>query len=102
MDERKRNEAVARAVEFFGNSQRAMGAALGGIAQSVVSEWLVGDRPVPEQRCAQIEYLSGAAVTCEELLPSHKWVRVRDRTWPHKAGRPLVDVAAMAVSREAP
>jgi hypothetical protein len=28
------------------------------------------------------------------LRPDVTWVRVKDKKWPHKGGRPLMDVAA--------
>lgn len=91
MDEKLRtpNEAVIRAVALFG-SQHKMAMKL-GIRQSTVSEWCIGQAPVPEGRCAQIEWLLGADVTCEEMRPRNQWVRVVDAKWPHPKGRPLVD-----------
>lgn len=66
------------------------------ISQSVISEWACGRRPVPAGRCAQVEFVVGAAVTAEELRPDLKWVRVPDQAWPHPAGRPVVDVNTFA------
>lgn len=36
---------------------------------------------------------SGGKVTCEEARRDLTWVRVPDRSWPHKKGRPTLDVA---------
>ena len=91
MDEKTRepNDAAVKAVSLFG-SQHKMAQKL-GIRQSTVSEWCLGIAPIPETRCAQIEWLLGAEVTCEELRSRNKWVRVADAKWPHPKGRPLVD-----------
>ena len=57
-----------------------------------VSMWASGSRPVPLERCPQIERSTGGAVTCEELNPELNWRRIPDPTWPwHPDGRPLID-----------
>lgn len=61
-----------------------------GVKPPSVSEWIAKDR-VPEERCPAIEKETNAEITCEELRPDVNWVRVRDRKWPHRSGRPLVD-----------
>lgn len=84
-------DAISRAIEVFG-SQAAMAAAL-GVRQPTVSEWLRGERPVPEERCVAIERATEGKVTCEELRPDVTWHRVPDPAWPwHPKGKPLVDV----------
>lgn len=50
-------------------------------------------RPTPEL-AAQFELHSRGAVNVEGSLPSHQWIRVKDKAWPHAEGRPLYDVAA--------
>lgn len=49
-----------------GQSQIALAKAL-GVHQTAVSQWIAGK--VPLDRCVQIEKLTNAAVTCEDLRP---------------------------------
>lgn len=65
-----------------------------GVGQSVVSNWKARKTQIDPAYCVQIERATGAAVTCEELRADLKWVRVKDKGWPNKNGRPLVDHAA--------
>ena len=37
---------------------------------------------------------TNGAVTCEELRPDKPWRRIPDESWPHPAGRPVLDFAA--------
>lgn len=53
-------------------------------------------RPVPADRCADVELATDGAVTCEELRPDLQWLRVKDSKWPNPKGRPLLDVARAA------
>jgi DNA-binding transcriptional regulator YdaS (Cro superfamily) len=67
-------DAIERAIKCFG-SQSAMAAVL-GVKQPTVSEWLRGDRQVPAERCLLIERETtarGAPVLCEELRPDMQW-----------------------------
>lgn len=51
-----------------------------------------GQKPrVGEALCPEIERASDGAVTCESLRADVDWVRIKDATWPHPKGRPLVD-----------
>jgi DNA-binding transcriptional regulator YdaS (Cro superfamily) len=43
--------------------------------------------------CVAAEGATDGAVTCEELRPDVAWVRIKDKSWPHPHGRPLVDHA---------
>lgn len=61
------------------------------IAASLISQWKNGIRPIPDERCPEIEFATSGAVTCEELRPDVTWHRVPDANWPNPAGRPLVD-----------
>ena len=62
-----------------------------GVTASAPSMWKArGEVPMPH--CAPIERETGVA--CEELRPDLRWYRVKDKTWPHPSGRPLLDVAA--------
>ena len=66
--------AIKRAIKVVG-SQSALAEAL-GIKQPTVSEWVRGGRPLPLERCIDIERVTralGKAVTCEELRPDIPW-----------------------------
>lgn len=72
-----------------------------GIKPPTVSEWCSGIKRVPVERCAVVESFSGGAVTCEILRPDVAWSRIPDPSWPHPAGRPVIDVARLlAVAQE--
>lgn len=63
----------------------------------LVGQWSSGVRPVPFDRCPDIERASEGAVTCEEMRADLRWERKADKAWPwHPKGRPLLDVAAEA------
>lgn len=44
---------------------------------SLVSEWANGTRPVPAERCIEIERITQGAVRCEELRPDVNWAVLR-------------------------
>lgn len=60
----------------------------------LVWQWANGIKPVPAERCPDIERETAAKVTCEELRSDVRWHRVTDPAWPHPGGRPLIDVAS--------
>lgn len=43
--------------------------------------------------CVAVESATDGVVTCEDLRPDVRWVRIKDKAWPHPQGRPLVDHA---------
>lgn len=47
------------------------------IPPALLSQWKVGARPVPAERCPQIERATSGAVTCEELRPDVDWAYLR-------------------------
>jgi DNA-binding transcriptional regulator YdaS (Cro superfamily) len=55
-----------RACEIVGTAKLAM---LLEVSPQAISEWRKGKRPIPLERCAQIEKATAVAVTCEELRP---------------------------------
>lgn len=59
---------------------------------------LTGRRRTPAEHCASIERALSGEITVEQLRPDVRWHRVPDASWPHPAGRPLIDVAAAAQS----
>ncbi len=62
----------------------------------LIYQWASGTRPIPKERCPDIEYGTDGAVTVEEQRPDLQWVRVKEKGWPHHKGRPLLDVATVA------
>lgn len=50
-------------------------------------------RGIPPERCPFIERGTGGRVTVEGIRPDVHWSRIPDPTWPHPAGRPVIDVA---------
>ena len=50
-------------------------------------------RPIPDYLCPRIELAVKGKVTCEQLQPGIKWVRIKDPAWPHPEGRPLIDIS---------
>ena len=69
---------MARAVDVVGG-QTALAKACGVTAQAV-SQWVRGIRPVPVERCADIERVTGGTVTRRDLRPDD-WRRI----WPELA-----------------
>lgn len=56
---------------------------------------------IPDKRCPAIERATNGAWLCEVLCPEVIWSRIPDPTWPHPAGRPVIDPARAAnVQRE--
>lgn len=49
---------------------------------------------IPKERCPDIERLTAARFTVEQMRPDVTWQRVPDPEWPHPGGRPCIDVAA--------
>lgn len=81
-------EALKRAMAEFGTSQEFADAL--DVAQSTPFMWLERKKIPPLMRPA-IERVTKGKVACEELGDDAKWIRVRDKAWPHKSGRPLLD-----------
>ena len=69
---------MARAAEIVGG-QTALAKACGVTVQAV-SQWVRGIRPVPVERCADIERVTGGTVTRRDLRPDD-WRRI----WPELA-----------------
>lgn len=79
-------------LETSGTSQSELSRLIGAHAPDM-SRWCDGIRQVPQERCPAIEKATDGVVTCEELRPDLAWSRVRDKSWPHKLGRPVLDFA---------
>ena len=52
-----------------------------GVAPSLISQWRNGVRPIPFERCPQIESVTNGLVTRQELCPDN-WREL----WPELAG----------------
>jgi hypothetical protein len=66
-----------------------------GVAKSdaQIRQWQHGyadRRPNPDNRVA-LERATGGKVNVEEWGSDCKWKRLKDRSWPHPDGRPLLD-----------
>lgn len=70
---------IKRAAESVG-SQAALAEAI-GVRQPTVSEWARGDRPIPIERCVDIERATGRTVMRWHLRPTD-WHRI----WPELIG----------------
>jgi DNA-binding transcriptional regulator YdaS (Cro superfamily) len=49
-----------------------------GAFTSDLSSWTVGKRPVPAERCPQIEKATNGQVRCEDLRPDVAWFVLRN------------------------
>jgi DNA-binding transcriptional regulator YdaS (Cro superfamily) len=47
-----------------------------------VNQWIKGDRPVPADRCVDIEKATAGAVRCEDLRPDVDWAYLRATDCP--------------------
>lgn len=48
-----------------------------GVPFILVSQWALGKRQVPAERCPSIEEATNGMVTCEELRPDINWSILR-------------------------
>ena len=48
-----------------------------GVKAPTVSQWVNGKRPIPAERCPQIEQVTGGLVRCEDLRPDVNWAVLR-------------------------
>lgn len=86
---------IQRVVSYVG-SQAALADRL-SIKQPTVSQWVLGLRPIPAERCPDLERESEGSVRCEELRPDLTWARVADKGWRwHRKGRPVLDLTKAA------
>lgn len=73
------NAAIQRAIGVMG-SVSALAKAL-GVTSSAAVQWRDNDRPIPIERCVQIEQLTAGAVRRWDLRPDD-WHRI----WPELVG----------------
>lgn len=71
MDTKNRHEALYRACLIVGG-QAALARIL-DVTPVTVHQWVHLQRPIPSERCPDIEEATGRQVLCEELLPSFRW-----------------------------
>jgi len=53
-----------------------------GAFSSDMSSWTQGKRPVPAERCPQIEAATNGLVRCEDLRPDVQWSVLRSTAQP--------------------
>lgn len=73
------------------DEKRAASAALGtsqGHLNNVASDL----RPLSAEIAVAVESFTSGARAVEFLCPGMRWRRVRDPSWPHPKGKPLLDV----------
>ena len=66
--------------------QAAMARAL-GVKPPTVNQWIKADRPVPAERCPDIESLTGGVIRCERLRPDVNWIYLRATDCNTSAGQ---------------
>lgn len=69
------SNAILKAAELMGG-QASLARAM-GVQPPTVNQWAKGDRPVPAERCPQIEAITSGGVRCEELRPDVNWAVLR-------------------------
>lgn len=78
------NTAMFRAIQTAGGVGHLAKAL--EVSDAAIGQWRDGKRPIPTDRCAQIERVTQGAVRCEDLRPDVVWTRIN--------GRVLIDVTA--------
>lgn len=48
-----------------------------GLSAPTINQWVNGVRPIPADRCPDIEKATNGSVTCEELRPDVDWAYLR-------------------------
>jgi DNA-binding transcriptional regulator YdaS (Cro superfamily) len=72
-----------------------------GLHEQYLYQCFSGRRSLPTEHCPAVERATAGDVTCEALRPDVPWSRIPDPTWPHPAGRPVIDVARPVAAQEA-
>jgi len=83
MDTKNRHEALYRACQIVGG-QAALARIL-EVTPVTVNQWVHLQRPIPSERCPDIEEATSRQVMCEELLPSFRWDVLRKSVRTKKA-----------------
>lgn len=76
---------------------------VGALSDAQVRQWQHGyaDRKPGFENSVAIERATNGVVTVEELRPDASWSRVRDKSWPHPKGRPVLDFALASPTEKA-
>lgn len=66
---------------------------VGAQSDAQIRQWQHGyaERKPSFENSVAIERATDGQVTVEELRPDATWLRVKDKTWPHPKGRPVLD-----------
>ena len=67
--------AINRVCETLG-SQAALARVL-DVSAVTVNQWVSGTRPIPAERCPEIEKATRGAIRCEDLRPDVNWQYLR-------------------------
>lgn len=88
---KRENSALKKACLSFGG--QALMARHLGVSPPTINQWVSGARPIPAERCLEIEKITEGAVTCEELRPDVDWAYLRG-TFPNSANQNPVAATA--------
>ena len=72
-----KKEQIKKAAESAGGITAL--ARMIGVTPPTIHQWISGIRPIPAERCPQIERATGGAVRCEDLRPDVDWAVLRGR-----------------------
>jgi DNA-binding transcriptional regulator YdaS (Cro superfamily) len=64
-----------------------------GVPAPLLSQWRTGARPVPADRCPEIEKATSGAVRCEDLRPDVDWKYLRGTACACETTREAVEPA---------
>lgn len=81
---------ILKAADLLGG-QASLARAM-GVQPPTVNQWAKGDRPIPAERCPQIEQLTKGSVRCEDLRPDVNWGVLRNK--PPRKSKPSAMEAA--------
>lgn len=90
MKQTRVSTAIQRASLAVGG-QAALARCL-GVSPPTVNQWASGIRPIPAERCLEIEKATQRKVSCEELRPDVDWTYLRG-TSPYKDNQQRTDAA---------
>lgn len=67
--------AIKKVCKVLGSQRRL--AELLGVTPATINQWVSGRRPVPSERCIDIERATVGAVRCEDIRPDIDWAYLR-------------------------
>lgn len=70
------NTPIFRACQIVGGLSNL--ARLLDVKPPTISQWLNASRPIPAERCVQIEEATNGQIRCEELRPDVNWGYLRE------------------------